>query len=401
MSSRALSLQAYLTATRGAGSDTPQPLPPRPQGPLVLAVANGAERCRALSSLCARLRALNPEISVICAGDMPTAAEMAIVALPPDRSAPCDAFVRALKPEVVLWSGLDLHPALLQALHDAGSHLIALDLADEPARVPGAPRWLPDPAPATLALFHSLYAVNAAAARRLRRAGVDVGRVITAAPLLGVTQPLSCPDGLHEEVTGYLRGRPVWLAARLHAHEAGDVLSAHRHAVRLNHRLLLVMVPASEEEHASILAQASHARLRLCQWDMGETPDENTQVILTETPDELGLWYRVAPLAFLGGSLVSGIGGYDPFEAASLGAAILYGPNVGGHLSAYTKLVAAGAARIVRDSDSLASAVLNLVAPDQAATMAHAGWDVITAGAEVVDRILTEITETLDAGAVA
>ena len=104
----------------------------------------------------------------------------------------------------------------------------------------------------------------------------------------------------------------------------------------------------------------------------------------------------MAPLAFLGGSLTAGHGGNDPFEAAALGTAILYGPNVGQHLAAYSLLVEAGAARIVRDADSLTSAVSNLIAPDQAAAMAHAGWDAVTAGAALVDSVIAEIVERLD-----
>ena len=124
-------------------------------------------------------------------------------------------------------------------------------------------------------------------------------------------------------------------------------------------------------------------------------PDENTQVFVAENPGELGLWYRLAPLSFLGGSLVPGHGGHDPFEAATLGSAILTGPTSGG-IGAYTRLVEAGAARIVRDTDSLAAAVSNLIAPDQAAAMAHAGWDVISAGAALADAVVAELGDLLD-----
>ena len=127
-------------------------------------------------------------------------------------------------------------------------------------------------------------------------------------------------------------------------------------------------------------------------------PDETTQMILTETPGELGLWYRLAPLVFLGGSLVPGHGGEDPLEAAVHGTALLYGPNVGRHLPAYSRLAEAGAARIVRDFDSLSAAVSQLIAPDRAAAMAHAGWDVVSQGAALTDELLTLAGDWLDTG---
>jgi 3-deoxy-D-manno-octulosonic-acid transferase len=104
----------------------------------------------------------------------------------------------------------------------------------------------------------------------------------------------------------------------------------------------------------------------------------------------------MAPVSFLGGSLVAGHNCVDPLEAAALGSAILYGPRVGKHLQSYSRLAAAGAARIINDSAALGMAVSRLVAPDQAAIMAHAGWDVISEGAALTDRISDLVQDTLD-----
>lgn len=396
MSRRALSLSAYLAYARSASAPGVAPdWPGRPRGPLVWGFAEDAEKGRALASLAARLIANRPEITVWLSGRCPERAGLTTVTLPREMAAEDLRAVRRLKPDVALWVGQTLRPGLLSALHDSGCHMIALDLDDAPFPAE-APRWLPDPAPAVLALFHSLYSTSADATRRLRRMGVESARVHEAMPFLDTDMPLDCSDNLHEDLAGMLAGRPVWLAARLRADEVRDVLAAHRQASRLAHRLLLIAVPA-DDAAAEVLARTLEGDLmRVCNWDQGEAPDENTQVLMVEGPEDLGLWYRLAPLAFMGGSLVQGHGGEDPFEAAALGTAILYGPNVGHHLAAYSRLVTSGAARIVRDSDSLGSAVSHLVAPDQAAAMAHAGWDVITSGARLVDQVLAETSDAVD-----
>jgi len=41
----------------------------------------------------------------------------------------------------------------------------------------------------------------------------------------------------------------------------------------------------------------------------------------------MGLWYRTAPLTFIGGSLTPN-GGHNPWEAAPLGTALLTGANL-------------------------------------------------------------------------
>ncbi|MFW2588836.1 3-deoxy-D-manno-octulosonic acid transferase [Sagittula sp. SSi028] len=396
MSGRALSLQAYLaTARKGAATDMPA-LPPRPAGPLVWAYATGKARGRAMADLCARLDNQYPDVTLAISGDIPAQPDMLSLPVPPERLSMCSTFATDIAPDVVLWGGGELRPALLFALSQAGTRLMALDIDAEAPQATSAARWLPDPSAATLALFDQIYATGEAAARRLRRMGLDSARIHAATPLTESAMPLPCPEGLHDELSGLLAGRPVWLAARLRGLEARDVLAAHRQAIRLNHRLLLVIVPSDEDEALRITRAAEASQMRICNWDAGDTPDENTQVMLTEGPETLGLWYRVAPLAFLGGSLLTGTGGENPFEAAALGTAILYGPNVGKHLGSYSRLVEAGAARIVRDADSLAAAVLQLVAPDQAAQMAHAGWDVITSGAELVDQVIADVSDFLD-----
>ena len=110
----------------------------------------------------------------------------------------------------------------------------------------------------------------------------------------------------------------------------------------------------------------------------------------------MGLWYRASPVCFLGSSLGQGHGGSDPYVAAALGSAIIYGPNVGTHLSSYSRLAAVGAARIVRDAAGLSRALAHLLAADQAASMAHAAWQIISEGAETTDTLVAQIQELLD-----
>jgi 3-deoxy-D-manno-octulosonic-acid transferase len=131
-------------------------------------------------------------------------------------------------------------------------------------------------------------------------------------------------------------------------------------------------------------------------WGDDPYPDETTQVMVADDPGDRGLFFRVAPVSFLGSSLVSGHGGCDPFEAAALGSAVLYGPKVRNFLPSYGRLATAGAARIVNDAGALGNAVSRLIAPDQAATMAHAGWDVISEGAELADRVIEMVQDRLD-----
>ncbi|MBE9637876.1 glycosyltransferase N-terminal domain-containing protein [Salipiger mangrovisoli] len=397
MGRRPFSLSAYLAYARGRGA-TPTATPAaRPAGPLLWLHAGGPGSARALCALATRLKIQRPELTLLVTGQPEHAPEGALRSdLPGENPAEVAGFVEHWRPQLGFWTGQDLRPALLQKLDEAGTRLVLLDARDAPWTSP-APSWVPDPAAATLQFFDRICPVDEAARRRLRRAGVEEHAIPGLGALTDSAPPLDCNDALYEEMAGVLTGRPIWLAAKLRsAQEAEEVLHAHKRAVRLAHRLLLILVPATRELAPQIAEVARDSGLRLCAWEAGEMPDENTQVVVTEDASELGLWYRLAPVAFLGGSLISGHGGEDPMEAAAHGIALLYGPNVGRHLPAYSRLAEAGAARIVRDFDSLAGALSQLVAPDRAAAMAHAGWDVITQGAELTDEMIALACRWLD-----
>jgi 3-deoxy-D-manno-octulosonic-acid transferase len=193
-----------------------------------------------------------------------------------------------------------------------------------------------------------------------------------------------------------LATRPVWLAAMIKPDEFPTVIEAHRQAIRVAHRLMLILVPHRPEDGEDMAASLAEQGLRFIRWSDGGFPEETTQVLLADIYEEMGLWYRLSPVTFMGSSLTAGHGGRDPYEPAALGSAILYGPNVGRHIQSYSRFARAGAARIVRDAPTLANAVLRLNEPDQAATMAQAAWQVATEGAEVTDAILERLVDILD-----
>ncbi|MBU2962895.1 3-deoxy-D-manno-octulosonic acid transferase [Citreicella sp. C3M06] len=391
-------LSAYLAAARSRSSATP-PTAARPGGALVWMHAHDKAVLRTLASIGARLRCQRPEISVLLTWPAtlgPQRLPDGLLGQPlgPDGAGEAQGFAAHWRPQIGLWTGALLHPALLSRLHDKGTRLACI--APEMWRVP-SPIWMPDCTTATLDLFDLLFAGDEPGWRRLRRLGLPVDRLRRSGPLIETAPTLDCRRTLHEEMAQLLSGRPCWLAARVRADEAGDILRAHARAIRLAHRLLLFMVPASREDGRAIATLLRESPLRGAYWDDGDMPDENTQVLLTEDASELGLWYRLAPVTFLGGSLRPGPGGEDPLQAAAHGTALLYGPNVGRYLSSYSRLAEAGAARIVRDSDTLATAVSHLVAPDHAAAMAHAGWDVVSQGAALTDEIIALVCDTVDA----
>ncbi|HMA48645.1 MAG TPA: 3-deoxy-D-manno-octulosonic acid transferase, partial [Magnetospirillaceae bacterium] len=79
-------------------------------------------------------------------------------------------------------------------------------------------------------------------------------------------------------------------------------------------------------------------------------------VYVADTLGELGLFYRAAPLVFMGKSLI-GQGGQNPLEPARLGASVLFGPHMGNFTDIAERMRAAGGAKEVADEGGLVAAL--------------------------------------------
>jgi 3-deoxy-D-manno-octulosonic-acid transferase len=275
--------------------------------------------------------------------------------------------------------------------------LFLVDAAERDLETGGL-SWLPALRGDAFGRFDAALARDEAAARRLRRLGMPPDRISVIGPLQEGSGPLPCDEADFDTFSASLATRPVWLAAMTQPAEVPPVLQAHRATLRLAHRLLLILVPDRPADGDAAAADISAAGLLAARRSAGELPDDGTQVYLADTRGEMGLWYRLSPVTFMASSLESGHGGRDPYEAAALGSAVIYGPNVGHYLDAYSRLLAGGAARLAGDAASLSGALSYLIAPDRAAAMAQAGWQIVSAGAEVTDRITDLVLDTLDLG---
>ena len=110
---------------------------------------------------------------------------------------------------------------------------------------------------------------DAAASALRRRPGLRDARIEVTGALREVSKPLPCNEDDREELAGLLRGRLVWLAARLRPEEIDAVLTANARVMRLSHRVLLVIVPDDPDEAAAFPPRSGRAGLRYVTWSEG------------------------------------------------------------------------------------------------------------------------------------
>jgi 3-deoxy-D-manno-octulosonic-acid transferase len=128
----------------------------------------------------------------------------------------------------------------------------------------------------------------------------------------------------------------------------------------------------------------------------GEPITARTEIYLADTMGELGLFYRLVGIVFIGGTLTTK-GGHNPFEAARLGCAILHGPDMRNCTAMAAALAAAGATQTVADAAELASAVSLLLSDRRLRqTRAEAAAHAVAAGESVLDAVLARLSPWLD-----
>jgi 3-deoxy-D-manno-octulosonic-acid transferase len=148
-------------------------------------------------------------------------------------------------------------------------------------------------------------------------------------------------------------GRTLIAAASTHPGEEAAVIETHRRLKGRFAGLLTMLAPRHPERGLEILDVAKRAGLTAVLRSRGHIPMRSTDIYICDTIGELGLVYRLAPIVFMGGSLVTH-GGQNPIEPIKLGAAVVHGPHVSNFSEIYAALGEAGGAELVADPDALA-----------------------------------------------
>ena len=390
-----LGLTLYNLAGRPGPADV-APRPDRPRGRLVWLHAPGDEALAVLQELARHLYDDDGVHSVLTCDGHPAAAPGLIAqAPPPDTSRAAQDFLDHWRPELALFAEGELHPAIL---HECAQRNLPLMMvgARAPRLLPGREGWFPGLIKSALHSFRHILVLDDTAARAFRKAGADPSQIAVTGRMEEASAALPHVESDRAALAAVLATRPVWLAADVAPAELPHVIAAHAQALQLAHRLLLILVPQDAATAPALAEQLEadqdwHVALRRADQD----PDPETEVYITDA-SEYGLWYRLAPVTFLGGSLEGQGCARDPMEPAALGSAILYGPRPGAFGQACGRLGAARAARMVASGHDLAEALGDLLWPDRAARQAAAAWAIATEGTDVTEQVIGLIRKIID-----
>jgi len=337
-----------------------------------------------IAALQARLNASGEDVSfaVTCTGQHP------------EGKRGVRTYLAQIEPMLLLWVGGQLDAQTLIAAQDAGVPVIVIDV-DTSALDAFTSRWFRSRSRTILGQLHAVFTRDQAGANAFVTAGAPPSRTHAVGVLEDPPDVLAHIETDRRDIAEALRSRPVWLATQTEPADVPTLAAAQRHAARRSHRLLLVVMAAHVEDGLELSERFRLLGLPASLRSVTPKPEEGVQVHVIDTPDELGLWLRLATVTLAGGTMTQAAA-QDPFEAAALGSVLIHGPRTHPYTARYDRLVRAGATLQVDNQAALGRAVEALLSADRVAAMAMAGWDVTSRGAEATDRIVGLIRARLD-----
>ena len=318
-------------------------LPPRPQGKLIWMHGASVGECLSMQPLINRILEKNPNIHImVTSGTITSAALMAKrlpqrafhVYIPVDFAGSTRRFVSHFKPDAVLWFESEFWPNILREINRFGTPLILLNgrISDKSFSRWQKALWVIRP---LINLFTLVFGQTEEDARRLNVLGasdaVCVGNLKCAAP------PAPFQQNVLDELLEQIGDRPCWVGGSTHPDEESQMADIHVKAMDKYPNLLTISAPRHPERRKEIKTAFEKRGLKVAVRSQNEPITPDTQVYLADTLGEMGLIYRLAPIVFVGGSLIP-FGGQNMLEPMRLARVVMIGP----HAFNFRAIVASG-----------------------------------------------------------
>jgi 3-deoxy-D-manno-octulosonic-acid transferase len=350
---------ARIGERRGVSDDV------RPHGPLIWIHGASVGEVLAAAALIEKLRAL--DIRILLTSGTVTSAAIVARRFPSDiihQYVPYDSpryvarFLDHWRPSLALFIESDLWPNLILS---SAARRLPMVLINGRMSPRSFPRWrrVYGTISALLEKFDICLAQSEVDAERF--AALGSRNVVTTGNLkLDLAAPPA--DSLKlERLISVTRGRPVIVAASTHPGEEEVLIETHRTLSGFFPSLLTIIVPRHPDRGAAVARMIAASGLKPALRSREDLPSAATDVYVADTLGELGLFYRLAPTVFMGGSLVEH-GGQNPIEAVKLGASIVHGPHVFNFSDVYAALDGAGGARRAETREALVKQLGQLLA---------------------------------------
>lgn len=339
---------------------------PRPEGPVIWLHGASVGEAMSVLALIKKLQASRPDVFIVLTTGTVASAKVLSGRLPGNvlhQFAPVDRlpwvarFLEHWQPDLAIWIESELWPNMIAETHRRGTPLTLLNgrMSETSFR-----RWKRQESLARYLLrrFDLCLAQDETQAKRLDLLGAR--NIACLGNLKAGAEPLPVDAAQLALFKSKIAGRPLWLAASTHEGEEHFIIAAHQRLRKIFPHILTMVAPRHPTRGAAVADLFINAGLRVARRSRHDDLTSEHDIYLGDTLGEMGLFYRLASITYLGGSLVP-VGGHNPIEAAQLDTALIVGPFTFNFAGLVTDLQQADACATIKSADELAETVQQLL----------------------------------------
>ena len=278
--------------------------------------------------------------------------------VPLDKSTWVQDFIDFWKPSVVIWLESEFWPNTLCIVK---KNSIPLCLLNGRISQRSYNRW--QKAPWIIKGMLSCFDICLAQAKEDASYLSDLGakNVLCLGNIKLGAPPLPVDDDQLSLFFEILGDRPRWLFAS--SHDGEEIIAADIHSAisQTKTNLLTIIVPRHPERGSDIANKLRSKGFKCKLRSNGHVPDKDTDIYIADTMGELGLFFRLCEIVFMGKSLIYPGGGQNPYEAAKLNSVVLFGPYMSNFVELSNSMIEANAAYQVRNIEELNEKITELL----------------------------------------
>lgn len=311
-----------------------RPVKERPEGRLIWLHGASVGESISMLPLINRLLELYPDAHVMVTTGTTTSAEVMAKRLPErafhqylpiDNPVFATRFVRYWQPTIALWFESEFWPAMLSAIKRKNIPLILINgrISNKSFK-----RWQQFDfiIKELLNCFTACLGQSEEDAYRLRILGAKDAMCLGNLKYAGL--PIPVDQEKKKEILKQIGKRPLWLASSTHNDEEFKI-GRFLKELKVKHPNLLTLIaprhPNRGEEVKEKLVKDFDLNVALR--SANEQITAQTDVYVADTIGEMGIWYEISPIVFVGGSLIPH-GGQNFMEPSRCRDAVIVGPHM-------------------------------------------------------------------------
>lgn len=277
--------------------------------------------------------------------------------IPIDNPAFTKRFVKHWRPDLVLWFESDFWPAMLSTIKKKNIPLILVNgrISNKSFK-----RWQQFDflCKELLSCFTFCLGQSEEDAYRLRVLGAKDSTCLGNLKFAGL--PIPVDENKKSEILKQIDSRPLFCISSTHDNEEYQLGRHFKKLFEKHPDLLIIIAPRHPQRGTDIQKQMKELGFETALRSAQEPITKKTQVYIADTIGELGIWYGISPIVFIGGSLIPH-GGQNFMEPSRLKDAVIVGPYMHNFTEAMQRAQKANAIIQTIDAEETISTVNQLL----------------------------------------